>query len=114
MRCATSWTSGTAVRLPSAQKLNVLSWNSVATAVCAERTELSRFESNPSYQPHTPRFLKAWKTTAGRIAAVHGSIPDGPTFCAVSLHCSKSDGTFDLLSCLKCVRSECFRILALP
>ena len=59
------------------------------------------------------RFRKAWKTSARRIAAVHGSIPGGPTFCAVSLHCSKSDGTFDFLSCLKSVRREFFRILKL-
>ena len=85
----------------------------IILCVCAERRGWPRSETDLISQPNIRnirRFLKAWKTTSGRIAAVHGSILDGPSFCAASLHCSKSDGTFDLLSCLKCVRRECFGI----
>ena len=60
----------------------------------------------------TAEDAKAWMTTANRVAAVTCT-KEGMKICAVSLHCSKSDGTFDFLSCLKSVRRELFRILKL-
>merc|ERR1719174_1823892 len=51
----------------------------------------------------TAEFGKAWKTTANRIAAAQCITPAGQTLCAVSLHCSRSDGTSEFLGTLKSV-----------
>merc|ERR1719247_3486246 len=53
-----------------------------------------------------PEYAKHWNTTVNRIAAARCTLRDGTMLCVASLHCSKSEGTADLLASLKIVLEE--------
>ena len=53
----------------------------------------------------SPAFAKAWMTTASRIAVVTFTCR-GLRLCAASIHCSRSDGTANLVEALKAALEE--------
>ena len=55
--------------------------------------------------PLQAEYAKAWRTTVHRIAAVRFAA-EGTTFCAASLHVSKSEGTADFIESLKAVLED--------